>query len=86
MDDGWEEIDGCPYRVLGLKKGQGQRAVMRAFHKKMRYPHADAKRLTAAKDRILEELREVRGGWLEAVPDSDAVPAPRASGWWRWLG
>ena len=88
MEDGWEEVDGCPYRVLGLKKGKGQRAVMRAFHKKMRYPHADAKRLTAAKDRILEELREVRGDWLEALPDAavDADPAPTKNGWWRWLG
>ena len=71
--------------MLGLKKGKGQRAVTWAFHNKMCYPHADAQRLTAAKDRILDELRELLS-WQQAVLEPDADPAPTKNGWWRWLG
>lgn len=71
MDDDWEHIDECPFRLLRIKPAAGARAVMRAWRKRMRAPHADAARLTAAKDRILRERRNavatLEDEWLHVI-------------------
>ena len=71
MDDDWEHIDECPFRLLRIKPAAGARAVMRAWRKRMRAPHADAVRLTAAKDRILRERRNavatLDDEWLQVI-------------------
>ena len=71
MDDDWEDLDDCPFRLLRIKPAAGVRAVLRAWRKRMRAPHADAVRLTAAKDRILRERRNavatLDDEWLQVI-------------------
>ena len=71
MDDDWEHIDECPFRLLRIKPAAGARAVMRAWRKRMRAPNADAARLMSAKDRNLRERRNavatLEDEWLHVI-------------------